>query len=71
MLTLTPTYCSSSALKPSKKFQIKKLFKVSANGFPSFLPEEIEDIKDSFARNLALRIERLPVQRFMVDGPVR
>lgn len=29
--------------------------------FPSFLPKEVERIKDPFARNLAQRIERLPV----------
>ncbi|XP_021297607.1 uncharacterized protein LOC110426656 isoform X1 [Herrania umbratica] len=32
------------------------------NGFPSFLPKEVEKIKDPFARNLARRIKRLPVQ---------
>lgn len=31
-------------------------------GFPSFLPKEVEEIKDPFARTLAQRIERLPVQ---------
>lgn len=30
--------------------------------FPSFIPKEIHKIKDPFARNLALRIQRLPVQ---------
>ncbi|EXB38098.1 Uncharacterized protein L484_021020 [Morus notabilis] len=32
------------------------------NGFPSFLPKEVQNIKDPFARNLAQRIERLPVK---------
>lgn len=32
------------------------------NGFPSFLPKEVEKIRDPFARRLALRIERLPVE---------
>lgn len=31
-------------------------------GFPSFLPKEVEKIKDPFSRTLAQRIERLPVQ---------
>ncbi|XVE83686.1 hypothetical protein DITRI_Ditri16bG0106500 [Diplodiscus trichospermus] len=35
---------------------------VGVNGFPSFLPKEVEKIKDPFARNLARRIKRLPVQ---------
>ncbi|XP_048231173.1 uncharacterized protein LOC8289054 isoform X2 [Ricinus communis] len=30
--------------------------------FPSFLPKEVEKIKDPFARSLARRIKRLPVQ---------
>ena len=34
----------------------------SAGGFPSFLPKEVEKIKDPFARSLAQRIERLPVK---------
>lgn len=62
MLTLTPTYSSSSLLKPSNKIKIRRHFKVCANGFPSFLPKDVENIKDTFARNLAQRIERLPVQ---------
>ncbi|GFP90406.1 uncharacterized hydrolase yugf [Phtheirospermum japonicum] len=31
-------------------------------GFPSFLPKEVHKIRDPFARNLAQRIQRLPVQ---------
>ncbi|KAM1296846.1 hypothetical protein ACFX2I_023644 [Malus domestica] len=31
------------------------------NGFPSFLPKEVEKIKDPYARTLAQRMERLPV----------
>lgn len=30
--------------------------------FPSFLPKEVEKIKDPYARSLAQRIERFPVQ---------
>ncbi|OWM64531.1 uncharacterized protein LOC116206857 [Punica granatum] len=33
-----------------------------AKGFPSFLPKEVENIRDPFARRLAQRIERLPVE---------
>ncbi|KAF3444856.1 hypothetical protein FNV43_RR14549 [Rhamnella rubrinervis] len=32
------------------------------SGFPSFLPKEVENIKDPYVRALAQRIERLPVQ---------
>lgn len=31
------------------------------NGFPLFLPKEVEKIKDPYARTLARRMERLPV----------
>ncbi|CAK7326195.1 unnamed protein product [Dovyalis caffra] len=34
---------------------------VQGSNFPSFLPKEVEDFKDPFARMLAARIERLPV----------
>ncbi|KAF3431579.1 hypothetical protein FNV43_RR26310 [Rhamnella rubrinervis] len=34
---------------------------VRSAGFPSFLPKEVEKIKDPFARKLATRIERLSV----------
>lgn len=37
-------------------------FRASAEVFPSFLPKEVEKIKDPFARKLASRIERLPVE---------
>ncbi|KAI9169545.1 hypothetical protein LWI28_013869 [Acer negundo] len=36
-------------------------FKVLAEMFPSFLPKQVENIRDPFARKLASRIERLPV----------
>lgn len=34
----------------------------SVDGFPPFLPKEVERIRDPFARKIATRIERLPVQ---------
>ncbi|KAK9272536.1 hypothetical protein L1049_002909 [Liquidambar formosana] len=34
----------------------------AGDGFPSFLPKEVRKIKDPFARKLAQRIVRLPVQ---------
>lgn len=45
-------------------------FSVSGAGdgggvFPSFLPEEVNKIRDPSARTLAQRIERLPVQVYM------
>uniref|UniRef100_A0A5B6YKK1 AB hydrolase-1 domain-containing protein n=1 Tax=Davidia involucrata TaxID=16924 RepID=A0A5B6YKK1_DAVIN len=47
---------------PTKRWRTPMRFSVSADGFPSFLPKEVERFKDPFARELAARIERLPVQ---------
>ncbi|KAK6931341.1 Alpha/beta hydrolase fold-1 [Dillenia turbinata] len=47
----------------SSKRTLRCRFKLSASDtFPSFLPKELERIRDPFARKLASRIERLPVQ---------
>ncbi|KAK3035936.1 hypothetical protein RJ639_031359 [Escallonia herrerae] len=46
-------------LRPTSNW---RRFRVSADGFPSFLPKQVEKIKDPFARKLATRIERVPVQ---------
>lgn len=34
----------------------------SNNSFPSFIPKEVEKVKDLHARKMASRIQRLPVQ---------
>ena len=41
---------------------LKRQFKVVAEKFPTFLPGDVERIKDKFALKLAARIERLPVK---------
>ncbi|KAK9676025.1 hypothetical protein RND81_11G048800 [Saponaria officinalis] len=71
MSALSP-FLIPSPLNTSKKTQFKSnsKFRVCANGFPSFLPKEIESIKDPFARNLASRIERLPVQSTFADASI-
>ncbi|PIM98766.1 putative hydrolase/acyltransferase (alpha/beta hydrolase superfamily) [Handroanthus impetiginosus] len=45
----------------NQRLKAKYNFKVLACEFSAFLPKEVENIKDPFARNLASRIERLPV----------
>ncbi|PRQ53382.1 putative 2-hydroxy-6-oxonona-2,4-dienedioate hydrolase [Rosa chinensis] len=40
----------------------------SGNGFPPFLPKEVEKIRDPYARNLAQRMERLPVQMGLYES---
>ncbi|KAK9105199.1 hypothetical protein Scep_022043 [Stephania cephalantha] len=40
------------------------------NSFPSFLPNEVQKLKDPFARKLAKRIERIPVQVSLRDGSI-
>ncbi|XP_042982175.1 uncharacterized hydrolase YugF isoform X4 [Carya illinoinensis] len=62
MLALPPI----SALAPRPKHAKRRAPKCpgvysTLAGFPSFLPKEIENIKDPFARTFATRIERLPV----------
>ncbi|KAJ1389845.1 Serine aminopeptidase, S33 [Sesbania bispinosa] len=45
-------------------------FRVVADGFPSFLPREVERIKDPLARKLAMRIQRLPVPVRFSENPI-
>lgn len=54
VLTASGAHCVSKCANKTR-------FKVLAEKFPSFLPKEVENIKDPFARKLATRIERLPV----------
>ncbi|KAG7596946.1 Alpha/beta hydrolase fold-1 [Arabidopsis suecica] len=57
--TVTATAVSRPILKV--ECTIKRTFKVTAEKFPTFLPTDVEKIKDTFALKLAARIERLPV----------
>ncbi|MQL70693.1 hypothetical protein Taro_003017, partial [Colocasia esculenta] len=41
-----------------------------SSGFPTFLPQEVEWIRDPAARRMARRIERLPVQISFADSPI-
>ncbi|XP_022131474.1 uncharacterized protein LOC111004671 isoform X2 [Momordica charantia] len=60
MLALTVASSLGSAPLHTKWKKPKRLG-FTINEFPSFLPKEVENIKDQFARKLATRIERLPV----------
>ncbi|KAG2706977.1 hypothetical protein I3760_05G127100 [Carya illinoinensis] len=69
MLALPPI----SALAPRPKHAKRRAPKCpgvyfTLAGFPSFLPKEIENIKDPFARTFATRIERLPVSVSFSDN---
>ncbi|CAL0308073.1 unnamed protein product [Lupinus luteus] len=55
---------------PSKKMRKPSNVVAEANGFPSFLPKEVERIQDPFARKLALRIQRLPVPVRFSENPI-
>ncbi|KMT08949.1 hypothetical protein BVRB_6g136630 [Beta vulgaris subsp. vulgaris] len=70
MQALTVTPSSYSTMQHLKNFKnTRKCFKVTSNHeFPSFLPKQIHKIKDPFARNLAIRIEQLPVQVSFSDA---
>lgn len=64
---MTPAALSPGATPlgfgPTTNKLLQPRFRVSAaQAFPSFLPKQVEIIKDPFARKLATRIERLPVQ---------
>ncbi|KAJ4902659.1 alpha/beta-Hydrolases superfamily protein [Raphanus sativus] len=52
-----------SPRSPTNIFKRQRQRQVTANGdgFPTFLPKEVRDIKDPFARALAQRIVRIPV----------
>ncbi|XP_023546937.1 uncharacterized protein LOC111805886 isoform X2 [Cucurbita pepo subsp. pepo] len=57
-LAVAASWCSAPPLMQWKK---PKRLGVILNKFPSFLPKEVDNIKDQFARELATRFERLPV----------
>lgn len=64
---MIPTALSPGAtplgFAPTNNKLRRRSFRVSAaEAFPPFLPKQVEKIKDPFARKLAARIERLPVQ---------
>ncbi|KVH96192.1 Alpha/beta hydrolase fold-1 [Cynara cardunculus var. scolymus] len=64
MFTATTISASFSSMEITKTFNRRTppRFRASAEVFPSFLPKDVEKIKDPFARKLASRIERLPVE---------
>ncbi|XP_041013004.1 uncharacterized hydrolase YugF isoform X3 [Juglans microcarpa x Juglans regia] len=69
MLALSPISAPAPPPKHTKCRAPKCLGVYSSlAGFPSFLPKEIENIKDPFARTLATRIERLPVSVSFSDN---
>ncbi|KAJ4834886.1 hypothetical protein Tsubulata_049521 [Turnera subulata] len=59
---------SLTAPPPPKPKTHKHTFTVSCCAFPSFLPKQVQNIKDSNARKLATRIERLPVSLGEEEG---
>lgn len=46
------------------------LLSANANQFPSFLPKQVENVKDLFARKMASRIQRLPVELSSLNRPI-
>lgn len=54
--------CSSPRMSPEIRASGGGVGGDCGGGFPAFLPKEVHKIKDPFARNLAQRIQRLPVQ---------
>ncbi|XP_021718396.1 uncharacterized protein LOC110686124 [Chenopodium quinoa] len=56
------SYSTMQYLKGFNNNRRRSMRVISDQEFPAFLPKQIQKIKDPFARNLAFRIERLPVQ---------
>lgn len=46
---------------PATRFRRQRWITANGDGFPAFLPKEVKNIKDPFARALAQRIVRIPV----------
>ncbi|KAF7809042.1 alpha/beta fold hydrolase [Senna tora] len=61
---------ASLAVPTTRGTLVRRCSVVADGGFPSFLPKEIEKIKDPFARNLAVRIQRLPVPLKFSETPI-
>nr|GEX36927.1 alpha/beta hydrolase fold-1 [Tanacetum cinerariifolium] len=64
MFTATTISASFSPMGMVTTFNRTRLpvFRASGEVFPTFLPKEVEKIEDPFARKLASRIQRLPVE---------
>ncbi|GAB2234223.1 hypothetical protein Droror1_Dr00003466 [Drosera rotundifolia] len=66
-------YCSNAHINLGIKdyrLRARMRFGVFCESLPSFLPKEVEKIKDPFAIKLARRIERVPVQVTFSDTPI-
>jgi len=59
LLLLPPQFASQTRLPFPSTPKLKLVSETDV--FPSFLPKEVQRIKDPFARSLANRIQRLPV----------
>lgn len=58
-------------VEPKSAMKLRhRSFQISGCQFPAFLPKEMESIKDPFARNLASRIQRLPVDLSLSNARV-
>ncbi|MED6180495.1 hypothetical protein PIB30_011012 [Stylosanthes scabra] len=59
-----------SKVRATKVSAVAEAEAEAINGFPSFLPNQVQTIKDPFARNLAMRIHRLPVSVKFSENPI-
>ncbi|KAI3861798.1 hypothetical protein MKX03_027403 [Papaver bracteatum] len=59
-----------SSAKLSRTCRNSVGFRATESGFPSFLPKEVEKIKDPYAIKLAQRIERLPVKISFAENSI-
>ncbi|RZC58506.1 hypothetical protein C5167_005817 [Papaver somniferum] len=59
-----------SSAKLSRTCRNSVGFRATDSGFPSFLPKEVEKIKDPYAIKLAQRIERLPIKISFAENSI-
>ena len=61
MVALTASFAAATITVAMTKKRSSGAVCYAGLSFPSFLPKQVENIKDTFARKLATRIDRLPV----------
>ena len=61
MVALTASFAAATITVAMTKKRSSGAVCYAGLSFPSFLPKQVDNIKDTFARKLATRIDRLPV----------
>ncbi|XP_050277418.1 uncharacterized protein LOC126718992 isoform X2 [Quercus robur] len=70
MVALTASFAAATITMAMAKKRSSGAVCYAELSFPSFLPKQVENIKDTFARKLATRIDRLPVPVSFSDNSI-